>query len=177
MKYSHFEVDKALDEMRIIADTREQDTAAFRKRFAACVPPPEISRRKLDFGDYTAETSVGDEVISLAEIAVIERKMSLDELALCFGRERGRFEREFLRAKAAGAKIYLLVENANWENLLAGKYRSKLPPKSFAASLAAWTARYDLVPVFCKAESSGRVMALILRYELRNFLERGEDDG
>ena len=57
--------------MRIIADTREQDTAAFRKRFAACVPSPEISRRKLDFGDYTAETSVGDEVISLAEIAVI----------------------------------------------------------------------------------------------------------
>ena len=177
MKYSHFEVDKALDEMCIIADTREQDTAAFRNRFAACVPPLKISRRKLDFGDYTAATMLDGKLYSLENAAVIERKMSLDELAMCFGRERGRFEREFLRAKSAGAKIYLLVENASWENLLSGKYRSKLPPKSFAASLAAWTARYDLVPIFCKAESSGRVMALILRYELRNFLERGEDDG
>ena len=177
MKYSHFEVDKALDEMRIIADTREQDTAAFRKRFSACVPSPEILRRKLDFGDYTADTTIGNDIVSLAETAVIERKMSLDELAMCFGRERGRFEREFLRAKSAGAKIYLLVENASWENLLAGKYRSKLPPKAFAASLAAWTARYDLVPVFCKAEISGRIIALILRYELRNLLERSKGDG
>ena len=93
MQYSHFEVDKALEEMRIIADTREQDTAAFRKRFAACVPAPGISRRKLDFGDYTADTTIGNNIVSLAEIAVIERKMSLDELAMCFGRERGRFER------------------------------------------------------------------------------------
>ena len=177
MKYSHFEVDKALDDMRIIADTREQDTAAFRKRFSACIPTPDISRRKLDFGDYTADTTIGNDIVSLAETAVIERKMSLDELAMCFGRERGRFEREFIRAKSAGAKIYLLVENASWENLLAGKYRSKLPPKAFAASLAAWTARYDLVPVFCKAEISGRIIALILRYELRNFLERSEVNG
>ena len=36
MKYSPFEIDKALQSMRIIADTREQDTAAFRRRFAAC---------------------------------------------------------------------------------------------------------------------------------------------
>ena len=161
--------------MQIVADTREQDTPAFRNRFAGSGLP--IVRNKLDFGDYTADTTIGNNIVSLAEIAVIERKMSLDELAMCFGRERGRFEREFLRAKSAGAKIYLLVENASWENLLAGKYRSKLPPKAFAASLAAWTARYDLVPVFCKAEISGRVIALILRYELRNFLERGENNG
>ncbi len=171
MKYSHFEIDKALDDMRIIADTREQDTAAFRKRFAACIPVPRIERRKLDFGDYTAVTAIEGVDISLEETAVVERKMSLDELALCFGQERARFEREFLRAKAAGSKIYLLVENASWENLLAGQYRSKLPPKAFAASLWAWSARYSLIPVFCKAESSGAVIAGILKYELRERLE------
>ena len=177
MDYSHFEVDKALDDMRIIADTREQDTAAFRRRFAACEPVPEISRRKLDFGDYTAETTIGNDVICLADTVAIERKMSLDELAMCFGRERGRFEREFQRAQAKGARIYLAVENASWENLLAGRYRSKLPPKAFAASLAAWTARYNIVPVFCKAESFGRVAQIILRYELRNYLERSGNNG
>lgn len=177
MGYSHFEIDKALDDMRIIADTREQDTAAFRRRFAACVPAPKISRRKLDFGDYTAETTVGNDTVCLADVVAIERKMSLDELAMCFGRERGRLEREFLRAREKGARIYLAVENASWENLLAGRYRSKLPPKAFAASLAAWTARYDLVPVFCRAESFGRVAQLILRYELRNYLEGGVENG
>lgn len=170
-----YEIDSALADMKIIADTREQDTPAFRRRFAGSGLP--IVRDKLDFGDYTAAAEIDGIVYTLENVAVIERKMSLDELAMCFGRERARFEREFLRAKAAGAKTYLLVENASWENLLAGRYRSRLKPKSFAASLAAWTARYNLVPVFCKAETSGTVIALILRYELRNFLERSEGNG
>ena len=170
-----YEVKKALERITVLVDTREQPTSRFQRRMKEIGFP--YIRRKLDFGDYTADTTIGNDIVSLAETTVIERKMSLDELAMCFGRERGRFEREFLRAKSAGARIYLLVENASWENLLAGKYRSKLPPKAFAASLAAWTARYDLVPVFCKAEISGRVIALILRYELRNLLERGEVNG
>ena len=102
--------------------------------------------------------------------------MSLDELAMCFGRERGRFEREFQRAQAKGARIYLAVEKG-YEPALLLRYRSKLPPKAFAASLAAWTARYNIVPVFCKAESFGRVAQIILRYELRNYLERSGNNG
>lgn len=169
MKYSHFEIDKALDSMRIVADTREQDTAAFRKRFAAT--SCEVERRKLDFGDYTALTRIGNDEICLADKVAVERKMSLDELALCFGRERARFEREFGRAKTAGARIYLLVEGASWEKLINGRYRSRFPAKALKASVLAWTARYDLIPIFCKAEISGSMIADILRYELREFLE------
>ena len=160
--------------MQIVADTREQDTPAFRNRFAGSGLP--IVRNKLDFGDYTAVTTIGDEVYSLENVAVVERKMSRDELALCFGKERARFQREFERSSAAGARVYLLVENATWENLLNGKYRSKLNPDSYFASLLAWSVRYNLVPIFCKAETSGKVIAGILRYELRERLSKMVDE-
>ena len=171
---TRYEIDIALRDMKIIADTREQDTPAFRKRFAGS--GLTIVRNKLDFGDYTAVTEIDGKVYSLENVAVVERKMSLDELAMCFGKERARFQREFERSSAAGARVYLLVENATWENLLAGRYRSKLKPESFFASLLAWTARYNIVPVFCKADISGKVIAGILRYELRERLAKLIDE-
>ena len=171
---TRYDVDSALRNMQIVADTREQDTPAFRNRFAGSGLP--IVRNKLDFGDYTAVTMIGDKVYSLENAAVVERKMSLDELALCFGKERARFQREFERSSAAGARVYLLVENATWENLLNGKYRSKLNPDSYFASLLAWSVRYNLVPIFCKAETSGKIIAGILRYELRERLSKMVDE-
>lgn len=171
---TRYDVDSALRNMQIVADTREQDTPAFRNRFAGSGLP--IVRNKLDFGDYTAVTMIGDKVYSLENVAVVERKMSLDELASCFGKERARFQREFERSSAAGARVYLLVENATWENLLNGKYRSKLNPDSYFASLLAWSVRYNLVPIFCKAETSGKVIAGILRYELRERLSKMVDE-
>ena len=171
---TRYDVDSTLRNMQIVADTREQDTPAFRNRFAGSGLP--IVRNKLDFGDYTAVTTIGDKVYSLENVAVVERKMSLDELALCFGKERARFQREFERSSAAGARVYLLVENATWENLLNGKYRSKLNPDSYFASLLAWSVRYNLVPIFCKAETSGKIIAGILRYELRERLSKMVDE-
>lgn len=167
-KYSDFEIEKALEEITIIADTREQDTEAFRRRFNAVGLP--VTRRKLDFGDYSALVKIGSEEISLERQVVIERKMSVDELCMCFGKERARFQREFQRAKEAGARIYLMIENANWENIFNGKYRSKLNAKALTASLIAWTARYNVIPLFCKAETSGKLIALILKYEIRERL-------
>ena len=69
------------------------------------------------------------------------------------------------------------MENANWENLIAGKYRSKLNPKAFLASVAAWTIRYDLNLIFCKEETSGVLIREILYRDLKERIERGELDG
>ena len=104
----------------------------------------------------------------------IERKMNLDELAGCFTRERKRFEAEFKRAQENGAKIYLLVENATWENLLNGKYRSKFNAKAFEASIIAWTIRYNMQIIFCKDETSGELIKEILYRELKERLENGQ---
>ena len=100
--------------------------------------------------------------------------MSLDELAMCFGTERKRFVREFERAKEIGMRIYMLVENASYENLYNHKYRSMLSPNAFTASLFAWMTRYDCRVIFCKEETAPKVIHDILYRELKERLERGD---
>jgi ERCC4-type nuclease len=172
---THFEVDHVLDSIVVLVDTREQDTPALRRRLRGI--PYRHRRQKLDFGDYSCEITLpGGEVVSLKDKLAIERKMNLDELCMCFIGGRARFEREFKRAQDAGAKVYLLIENATVEKLLGGVYRSKMNPKSLTASLFAWCARYRFVPLFCSSESTPTVIAAVLRYEVREMLERGEFD-
>ena len=159
------EVKAALESAVLLLDTREQETPRLRERLRKIGWP--VERHKLDFGDY----SVKCDCLSLADSVVIERKMSLDELCECFGRSRSRFEREFERAKATGATTYLLVENASWEAVYAGKYRSKMAPQSLVASICAWLARYDCQILFCKPETTGQLIRDTLCRELKERLE------
>ena len=168
------ETKRALKRLTLIVDTREQDTKAFRKRLDLIELP--YQRQKLDFGDYSATTALdGGEEISLADKVAIERKMSLDELCGCYCQQRGRFTREFERAKQAHAKLYLLIEGANWENVITGKYRSKMSSQALRASMIAWLARYDCQLIFCKAESTPVLIREILYREMKELLE-GESE-
>lgn len=169
-KYSPFALEKALSSLTLLVDTREQDTPALRERLRSCGLPHR--REKLDFGDYScAYVDQDGEEQSLAGVVAIERKMSLDELCLCFGKDRPRFEREFQRAKEAGARLYLLVEDASWEDVLHGRYRSRMKPAALLASLLAWQERYDLRVIFCRRETTGVLLHKILRYALKVRLE------
>ncbi len=164
-----FEAREALESMVVLVDTREQDTQASRTRLCSLGCPYE--RTKLDAGDYACSyisPRTGErEVLPVA----IERKMNADELCLCFGKERNRFEREFLRAKDAGWSMHLVVENISWEQIYSGRYRSKLNAAALVASLLAWSMRYGLRVWFCKSETSGRLIKDILYRELKEHLE------
>lgn len=165
-----FDVKCGLDNLKLIIDTREQDTELLHKRLAHVGLPYE--RRKLDFGDYSGYTILNDGTeFTLTDKVAIERKMSIGELCQCYCQGRGRFTREFERAKAANAKLYLLVEGANWENVLSGRYRSKMSPQALRASIIAWLARYDCQVIFCKAESTPVLIREILYRELKERLE------
>lgn len=119
-------VKSALETFTILIDTREHETSALTQRIQQMGCP--VERQKLNFGDYSAKVILPTGVpYSLENIVVIERKMSSDEIANCFTSQRARFTREFERAKAAGARTYLLVERTTWEMLYAGTYRSKCP--------------------------------------------------
>lgn len=179
MKYTPFEIEKMLASMVVLVDTREHPNRKFNERVASFGYPWE--RAKLDFGDYSCKyTDLSGEERSLKDTIAIERKMDANELALCFGKERRRFEREFLRAKEAGAKIYLLVEEECWESIYNGeygsnpRYRSKLNPRALVASIHAWQARYQMNLQFCEEGTTGILIADILRYELRERLENEE---
>lgn len=165
-----FEVSEALERLILLVDTREQDTISFRRRVKEVGLPWE--RRKLDFGDYSMRVELEDgNEVDFSPTVAIERKMSLDELCQCYGKERKRFQREFLRAKKAGAKLYLLIENGSWEKALSGEYRSRMQPQALTASLTAWLARYDCQVLFCQAKSTPRLIREIIYREAKERLE------
>ncbi len=169
------DIKNTLDSMVVLVDTREQNTPALRKRLEAMGRP--IERAALLSGDYSCKCILPDgTAYSLAERVTVERKMSADEIAGNFTKGRQRFVREFERLKERGGKAYLLIENASWEQIMNGKYRSRFAPKAFTASLSAWQARYNAHILFCKSETSGKLIEKILYYELKEILESGELD-
>ena len=166
------EIENSLASMVLLIDSRERPTGKRSEQRYQTFRCP-YRRQKLDYGDYSAEITLPDG--SVARIrAAVERKMNLEELSSCLTHDRDRFRREFQRAQEAGASMYLLVENATWENLMNGKYKTKFNQKAFLASITAWIARYDLKPIFCKAETSGRLISEILYREAKQRLEAGE---
>lgn len=165
-----FELEASLGSMKLLVDTREQPTERLKKRIEGTGLPHE--RRKLDYGDYSCQCILPNgDVLDLSNRVAIERKMHLDELCACFGRERARFEREFERAKADGCRIYLLVEDGNWEKAYNGKYRSLYTPQALVASIDAFRARYGMQLDFCKEETTGKLIRDILYRELKEHLQ------
>lgn len=175
-----FERKAVLRSFEILVDTREQMTDRSERRYKAFNAP--YSRATLDYGDYTYNAVLpgGKAIYNATEtikpLCAIERKYALDELAQCFTRSRERFKREFERAQANGCRIYLICENANWENLLTGRYRSLFNENAFSASTVAWMVRYNMNVIFCKEETSGRLIKEILYRDLKERLEKGEFD-
>ena len=169
--------------MVIYIDSREQPTKRAFKRYETFGCPYK-NKIPMWFGDYTYNATLpdGSEIIpdhseKVVGKCVIERKMDLDELAMCFGRGRDRFQREFQKSIAHHARFILLVENATWEKLILGKYKSKMHPKAFFSSLTSWMIRYNTSVIFCKEETSGKIIRELLYRDLKERLERGEFDG
>lgn len=167
------EIDDVMKTMVCICDSREQNTQRLRNRLKQIELP--IERAALNVGDYSAKLFLPDGNPVMVP-ASVERKMDISELCMCFCQDRGRFEREFKRAQDAQIRLYLLVEGATWENVYAGKYRSQMHSKSLVASILSFLARYDCRLIFCKAESTGRIIRDILHYEARELLERMVDE-
>ena len=173
----HFEVTEVLNTFQILVDNREQATPKAVERYKSFGVP--YKRATLNYGDYCGIITLNDSEIydtahSVQASCVIERKMSLDELAMCFTRGRDRFRREMERAASNGSTVYLLVENATYEGIIKHRYRSRFSPSAFLASLTAWTVRYNLRPIFCKADTSGQLIKEILYRDMKERLERGE---
>lgn len=162
------EMEYALDSITLIYDSRERETKALKKRLSETGFP---SRREcLKFGDYTAEYTVDGKIYSLRDEIVIERKMSLDEICQNFTKGRDRFRREFERAVQKKAKVHLVIENGNYEKIIAGEYRSRLNNNSLYSSLIAFCDRYNITIHFCKPETTPTLIRKIFYHHIRNKL-------
>lgn len=165
-----FELEQTLSTMVLIVDSREKPTAQAKERWSAFGCPYRIEG--LPFGDYTAEfTLPNGQTVSFADKVVFERKMSIDEICGNFCQNRKRFIREFERIKTAWAKVYILIENGTWEKAYSGQYRSQMQPQALIASLTAWMARYNAHVLFCKPETTPKLIREILYREAKEYFE------
>ena len=170
MKLTNFEIDACLESMQLLVDTREQPTKCLENRIRATGLP--AIRKKLCVGDYSCQCTLpSGEIFDFSYWVAIERKMNLDELCQCFGRERKRFTREFERASDNGCRIYLIVEDGSWEKVYNGKYRSLLTSQALVASIDAFRCRYGMQLDFCKPETTGKLIRDILYRELKEYLQ------
>lgn len=166
-RWTEKELADAMKDLVIVCDSREQINdhvlTAFDKAGV------KHTTRKLNTGDYSA--TIG--VLSMENDIVVERKHNLDEICGNFTAERERFEREFLRAKAHGTKVILIIENTTWSDVFLGNYRSKLSPKSLIGSLLSWMVRYNITILFCKPEETGKIISGIMFYAAKELLVNG----
>ena len=154
--------------MKILIDTREQLPFAFSGKSFEDVTTEAGS---LPTGDYS--------LAGLTDLVAVERK-SLDDLAQCLGRERDRFERELVRAR--GLDAFAVVVESSWDDLAAGRYRSRLNPHSACQSVVAFSVRFG-TPFFFAGSRKGAEYTTVSflrqfqKQEKRRAEEAGENAG
>ena len=127
----------------IIVDSRERDISGILNYFDK--NEIEYVRGKLNFGDYaTVEGNI-----------YIERKRVGELAGNLTGTDKIRFEKEFIRANKAKAKLIMMVEGSI-EDIQSGNYRSTLSPSDFLNRLKTWQSHFMFRIEFVKKEDAGR---------------------
>ena len=142
-----------------------------------------IQEKGLKVGDYTIAVQLPNkEVVNFKDKVVVERKADLNELCCnLFDKkdEEGftRFERELIRAKEQGIKVYLVVETTDMHSkILSSKHfrydkASKVSPASFNALLMTLCSRYNISIWYTDKHNVGRLIHDLLYYEAREYLK------
>jgi hypothetical protein len=178
------EIKKLLKEnFMIMYDTREQVNQHVLDYFDKA--KVKYKKQKIDEGDYTAIITKAPELGIHRDLYFkigVERKNGLNELAgnLCEKTDSNddiRLERELMRAKMKGVKIFLIVEDKDGlENIRAGKYQSEYKPQSFIGKLTSIQDKYLQGTIFTNKKDTGFHIYRILYYAVRNFLKEGDQD-
>lgn len=164
-------------QITILSDSREQRNQHVLE--ALNQDGIKFKSKGLKFGDY----SFSFDGTSYEKEVILERKATLTELAGNFCSGRKRFEAEFIKATEAGAKVILLVEDADGREKMilrrtldADKsltadarqkktWRSNFTANSMIASIASWKEKYNFSIIFCnKKETAGQMLKSFYEY-------------
>lgn len=170
-KYTDKELEQLVKSIVILVDTREKQNA----HIIEWLDKKKIPHRSkaLSNGDYSFYVPANpdlniDRDLYFDHEIMIERKGSLEELSGNFSQQRARFEEEM--ATYSGLK-YLLVENANYQDVVDGKYDTKFSNKAYLASLHTFNQRYGLQLMFMPDPSySGWFLYGVFTYYLKHKL-------
>ncbi len=170
-RYTDKELQTLLKSIVIITDSREQDNSHITKWFDEKKIP--YVTQKIDSGDYSfylpANRDLGiNRDLYFTDKIVLERKGSLEEVSGNFTNDRLRIESEFIRHKG---KMILLIEDADYSDIIKHNYRTEYKPESFLATLHSFSERYDIPFTFMKDKKcSGQFIYFTFYYWLRNYL-------
>jgi len=150
----------------LLIDTREKPSAI--KGIIKTFDDAHVTyeRTKLLVGDYMDYNRPH---------TVIDRKQSIQELAQNCSRDHVRFKAELERAKKAGARLVILVEQNRYKDGDEWRHVEDITDLMYWTSphttirgekvyrvLASWRAKYDIDVVFCDKRSTGkRILSII----------------
>ena len=146
-RYTDKEIEEIIKSMVILVDTREKKMDHITEYFDKAKIP--YKKKALPYGDYSflvpqnESLSIPRDLVFYNDI-VIERKGSLEELSGNLTKERDRLEKEL--ALAPKNKV-LIIENANYSDVVNGNYKTEYNNKSYWASLHSLWHRYN-IPMF-----------------------------
>lgn len=170
-KYTDKEIDQLVKSIVILTDTREQKNQHILNWLDSKKIPHKS--KALSNGDYSffvpasPDLNIERDLYFDKEI-MVERKGSLEELSGNLSQQRARFEEEM--ATYTGIK-YLLIENANYQDIITGKYDTKFSSKAYLASLHTFNHRYGLQMMFMPdPQYSGYFLYGVFTYFLRQKL-------
>jgi len=170
-RFTEKELKTLLKSMVILIDTRENVNEHISRWLDKKKIPYKV--QKLNVADYSFMLPSNPELgivrdLYFTDKIAIERKNSLEELSGCFTNTRTAFENEFIRSQG---KVYLLIENACYEDIITHKYKTDYNPNSFLASLHSFADRYNISVNFIKDNRySGQFIYYTFYYWLRNYL-------
>lgn len=178
LKLKDANIEKLIKQVVVLIDTREQENSHIKNFFDKKKIPYKI--KALKFCDYSAELQACPELglpfdVSLENVIAIERKGAsrngLNEIAGNFTNGRTAFENEFIRARASGADIYLIIENGSFEDIRKHNYRSLMNEKALYNSLLSWRKKYDIHIDFINSDSVGEHIYKLIGTTLKKVLE------
>lgn len=167
-KYTDKELDELIKSMVILVDTREKANehilSVFDKNKIA------YKKKALERCDYSFYIPANDNLNIPRDLyydkeVAIERKASLEEISNNFAKERDRFEKEM--ALAPKTKV-LLLENASYEDICLGNYKTQYNKKAFLATIHTFWFRYNLPFFFMKDNSKS---ALFIKKYFEYYLK------
>ena len=175
LSYYHFtdtEKKNILNSIGLLVDTREKKNEHIISYLEKHHIPYE--KKSLSSGDYSfyiaAMPEYGiDKPMYFDNEIFVERKANLDELAGNFTRNRTRFEEEFSISPAR--RRYLIIENANYYDIVDESYSSSYNKKSFVGSLHSFNMRYNVQIVFMPDDKyTASYIIGLFKYYLKNLL-------
>lgn len=135
-----------------VIDTREQTPLD--------LAPLRAITGTLATGDYS--------VCGLEHLIALERK-SLQDLVMCVGQERDRFEKELLRLRSYETRA--IVIESSWGAIALGQWRGQIKPTQVKAALYSWMKHASIIVAGDRTNAASVVSGILFSAARNRFRE------